>query len=108
MRAALGLLDFLAAHAARAVDDEDDGLGDRTLALGFDFGAGQQQKVAVFAGLGPVADDARADAAIASVEHQAKVVAGDDLGSVVGDDGVLVVGSFDFYGVGSGVDVLDR
>ena len=46
------LLDLLAGHRSRPVDHEDDRLGQRSGVGGLDLGAGQEQEVAVLAGLG--------------------------------------------------------
>ena len=104
---ALGLLDLLAAHAARTIDHKDDRLGRRLLVRGFDLGTGQQQEITVLSGVRAVTDDAGANLAGPHVVHQAEVRSGDLVERGQRDRGMLVVGALDLDRVRRAVDVLD-
>ena len=102
----LGLLDLLAAHAAGAIDDEDHRLGGAFVVVGLHLGAGQQQEEAVFAVVGAIAEEARAELAVGRVEEQAEVGRRHVVGRFELDDGVLVVRPLDVDRVRRAIDVL--
>ena len=103
----LGLLDLLAAHAARAIDHEHERLrwlfGVRRLYLR----RGQQQQRAVFARVGAIGQYAGADRLAANVEHQPKIAGRNLVLAGVGDHRLLVARTLDLDLVRRAVDVLD-
>ena len=89
---ALGLLDFLAAHAAGAIDDKHNRFRHPLIVGRFHLGAGEQQKIAVLVRLWPITDRARADFPFAAVVEQAKVLARHQVLGFILDDGMLLSG----------------
>ncbi len=105
---ALGLLDLFPAHAAGAVDNEDDGFGNGFGVDRFYLWAGKHQKITVFVRLRPIADYTGGDRFFAGIEEQPEVVSGNRTLRFVFNDGVSPIGPLDVYRVGCGINVFDR
>ncbi len=104
----LGLVELLAGHRARAVEHEEDRLGQRPGVERLDLGAGQQEEIAVLVRVRPVAQDGRAEGPVGQGVDQLEVIGRQDVAAVERGLGLALAAPGDGHVVARAIDRLDR